>query len=407
MKIQHIMHIYDSLTATTKEFTPIITGKVSMYVCGVTVYADCHIGHARSATVFDMIRKWLIVSGYEVTFVQNVTDIDDKIIDRAVQDGVSIKNVADKYENSMRDDFSKLKILPPTMSPKATRFVPSMLKMIDNLVKQGDAYVVDDGVKFNNDGDDFYLWKAAKPHEPSDAIYPSVFGNGRPGWHIECSAMCQSILGDTIDIHGGGMDLKFPHHQNERHQSETLSGKPLANYWMHNGSVNINGAKMSKSVGNFITIKQLLEKYSPEVIRYYFLNTHYASPIDFTWDAIEAAKRSLVTLALKVTGNGCEPNFEQGVAKRVKHHMDTDFNTVNAISELHTSTEYPTVKAIMGIMGIYPNGQMSVSEHAILKQRDMARMEKNWNLADTMKAQLLESGVYINDTNEGTKWIKL
>src|SRR5579863_1160272 len=308
------MKFYNSFTRKKEEFVPIEANKIKMYVCGQTVYDYCHLGHARKSVVFDMIRRWFIASGYDVIYVENITDIDDKIINRAIENKEDINALTSRFTNYMHEDFDKLGIMRPDLEPRATEYIPQMLKIIESLVEKGYAYLANNGDvyyvvrKFANYGKlsgktvdslragervevdankqdplDFVLWKASKPGEP---FWESKFGNGRPGWHIECSAMSEELLGKNFDIHGGGQDLQFPHHENEIAQSEAHNGCKFANYWMHNGFLNINDEKMSKSLGNFFTLRDVLNKYDAEVIRFFMLRTHYRSPLNFSQDGL-------------------------------------------------------------------------------------------------------------------------
>jgi cysteinyl-tRNA synthetase len=314
------LRIYNTLSAAKEEFVPLQPGKVSMYVCGVTVYDNCHIGHARANVAFDVVYRYLRHSGYDVTYVRNYTDIDDKIINRANKEGVPFNVISERYIQSFDEDMARLGLALPTHQPKATEFVEEIIALVQTLVDRGAAYAVDGDVYFcvekfpgylklskrnleemqagaRIDVDerkhhpmDFALWKSAKPGEP---FWSSPWGNGRPGWHIECSAMSMKLLGDTFDIHGGGKDLVFPHHENEIAQSEAASGQPFVRYWMHNGFVNINAEKMSKSLGNFFTIREVLDRYDSEVLRFFLLSAHYRSPIDFSDQNLADAEAGL------------------------------------------------------------------------------------------------------------------
>ncbi len=387
------VQVYNTLSGQKEDFIPLVPGKVTMYVCGVTVYDYCHIGHARSAMVFDVIRHYLQYKGYNVVFVKNFTDVDDKIINRSTEEGISVQEVAEKYIAAHNEDMGRLGIRPADITPKATEHIDEMLVMIEHLVRQGIAYTVDGDVYFSvkkfsgygklsrrnvddlrsgarievderkQDPLDFALWKASKPGEPS---WKSPWGDGRPGWHIECSAMSCKYLGDTFDIHGGGKDLIFPHHENEIAQAEAHTHKAFAKYWIHNGFVSINQEKMSKSLGNFFTIREVLEKFSPEAIRLLMLSTHYRSPLDYSEARLEEAttalkrflntfrgveelrllslsKQSLATAAPSTDSTVSAEKMEQlsHIANEVERAeqafeeaMDDDFNTAAAIGGL-------------------------------------------------------------------------
>ena len=338
------LRVYNTLTQSKEEFIPLQEGRIGMYVCGVTAYDLCHIGHARNAVVFDVIYRYLLYKGYQVTYVRNFTDVDDKIINRAQQEGINTEEIAARYIQEFSVDMGALGLKEPTVEPKATEHIPEMIDMVQRLIAKGHAYQVGGDVYFAVDGFsgygrlskrsldemqagarievdekkrnplDFALWKAAKPGEPS---WDSPWGRGRPGWHIECSAMSQKYLGDTLDIHGGGKDLIFPHHENEIAQSEGASGKPFVRYWLHNGFVNIDREKMSKSLGNILTIKEILRDYHPELVRLFLLSRHYRSPIDYSSQGMEEARKNLErfyqTLAGIEEGLGKEPERKENV----------------------------------------------------------------------------------------------
>ena len=318
------LRIYNTLSRALEDFSPIEPGHVRMYVCGMTVYELCHVGHARANIAFDLVQRWLKASGYRVTFVRNITDIDDKIIRRAVENGEAVRALTDRMIVEMYRDFDALGIARPTHDPRATDFVPQMLDIVRRLEDKGLAYRAEGGdVNFavrrfpgygklsgksldelhagervavlegKEDPLDFVLWKAAKPTEPPDAQWNSPYGKGRPGWHIECSAMACALLGNTFDIHGGGADLQFPHHENEIAQSEGANGQPLARYWMHNGFVNIDNEKMSKSLGNFFTIREVLQKFDPETLRFFIVRAHYRSQLNYSDVHLEDARGAL------------------------------------------------------------------------------------------------------------------
>jgi len=365
------LRIFNSLSGQAESFTPIEPGRVRMYVCGMTIYDYCHVGHARMMMSFDVVQRWLKASGFDVTYVRNITDIDDKIIRRAVERGITIRQLTDEMTLAMHQDIAALGIEPPTHEPRATEYVPQMLSIIGKLEEKGLAYrasngdvnyavrqfhgygklsgksldqlragervAVDDG---KQDPLDFVLWKSAKPEEPQDAKYPSPFGEGRPGWHIECSAMSCALLGEHFDIHGGGLDLQFPHHENEIAQSEGASGKPFVNYWMHNGFLNVDNEKMSKSLGNFFTIRDVLKSYDGETVRFFMLRVHYRSPFNFSDagldDARNALRRLYTALDSVQLGDDATLDIDWGEphAARFKAAMDEDFNTPIAVSVL-------------------------------------------------------------------------
>ena len=390
------LRIYNTLSRALEDFSPIEPGHVRMYVCGITVYDLCHVGHARANVAFDVVQRWLKASGYRVTFVRNITDIEDKIIRRAVENGETVRALTDRMIAEMYRDFDALGIERPTHDPRATDYVPQMLDIVRQLEDKGLAYRADGGdVNFavrrfpgygklsgksldelhagervavlegKEDPLDFVLWKAAKPTEPADAQWDSAYGKGRPGWHIECSAMACALLGKTFDIHGGGADLQFPHHENEIAQSEGANGQPLAHYWMHNGFVNIDNEKMSKSLGNFFTIREVLQKFDPETLRFFIVRAHYRSPLNYSdvhlEDARGALKRLYTALDLvapaPVTIDWAEPH-----AARFKAAMDNDFGTPEAVAVLFelaaevNRSKSPQVagllKALGGCLGI-------------------------------------------------------
>ncbi|MEY4753572.1 MAG: hypothetical protein RJA44_1247, partial [Pseudomonadota bacterium] len=363
------LRIYNSLTRQVETFTPIEAGHVRMYVCGMTVYDLCHVGHARSMVAFDVVQRWLRASGLQVTYVRNITDIDDKIIKRAVQNGEPIAALTQRMIAEMYRDADALGVERPTHDPRATDFVPQMLDIVRRLEERGLAYRADSGDvnyavrKFAgygklsgkslddlqagervavNDGKqdpfDFVLWKAAKESEPADAKWDSAYGVGRPGWHIECSAMCGALLGQTFDIHGGGGDLQFPHHENEIAQSEGANGQPLAKVWMHNGFINIDNEKMSKSLGNFFTIRDVLRKYDAETVRFFVLRSHYRSPLNYSDLGLDDARAALRRFYTALDAAPAEPlvaiDWAEPHAARFKAAMDEDFNTPLAVAVL-------------------------------------------------------------------------
>ena len=363
------LRIYNTLRRALEVFQPLQPGHVRMYVCGMTVYDLCHLGHARSMVAFDVVQRWLRVSGYEVTYVRNITDIDDKIIQRAVKNNETVRSLTDRMIAALHQDADALGIERPTHEPRATDYVPQMLSMIGTLRNKGLAYqapggdvlfavrqfadygklsgktldelnagervAVQDGKR---DPLDFVLWKSAKPQEPDEVKWPSPFGTGRPGWHIECSAMGCTLLGESFDIHGGGADLAFPHHENEIAQSEGATGQPFAHTWMHNGFINVDNEKMSKSLGNFFTIRDVLQAYEPEVVRFFVVRSHYRSPLNYSNvhldDARSALKRLYTALSVVVPHSAAAIDWTNPYAARFKAAMDEDFGTPEAVAVL-------------------------------------------------------------------------
>ena len=434
-----------------------------MYVCGMTIYDLCHIGHARMAMAFDMVQRWLKCSGYRVTYVRNITDIDDKIIRRALERGISIRALTDEMIEVMHTDIRQLGIEPPTLEPRATEYVPQMLDLISQLQAKGLAYQASSGDvnyavrKFPGYGKlsgksldelragervavldgkedplDFVLWKAAKESEPDDAKWDSAalghdYGRGRPGWHIECSAMSCQTLGETFDIHGGGVDLQFPHHENEIAQSEGASGKPLAKLWMHNGMVQIDNEKMSKSLGNFFTIREVLAQYDAQTVRFFLLRTHYRSDLNYSDVHLDDARNSLKRLytALDlVKPAAIEIDWAQPYAARFKAAMDEDFGTPEAVAVLFElagevnktkSVELAGVlKALGGCLGLlqgdpkeFLQAGATLEEGAIaalIAERAAAKAARNFSEADRIRQALLAQGIVLKDSATGTSW---
>lgn len=456
------LRVYNALSRRTEVFESLEPGHVRMYVCGMTIYDLCHIGHARMMMAFDVIQRWLKVSGYRVTYVRNITDIDDKIIQRAVSRGISLKTLTDEMTQAMHQDIAALFIEPPTIEPRATEYVPQMLSLIDELQQKGLAYQAGDGdVNFavrkfpgygklsgkslddlragervavageKEDPLDFVLWKAAKPSEPEEAQWDSPYGKGRPGWHIECSAMCGALLGDTFDIHGGGADLQFPHHENEIAQSEGAHGKPLARFWMHNGFVRVDNEKMSKSLGNFFTIREVLEKYDPETVRFFIVRTHYRSPLNYSdahLDDARGALKRLYTALASVPGAPVMPvDWQQPFAQRFKAAMDEDFGTPEAVavlfdlaSEINRSRDpqlTALLRALGGALGLLQNdptvflqagiagsGLNEAAIAALIEQRAAAKAAKDFAESDRIRNDLLAQGVVLKDSAAGTTW---
>jgi cysteinyl-tRNA synthetase len=454
------LRIYNSLTRAVQTFVPIEPGHVRMYVCGITVYDLCHMGHARMNMAFDVVYRWLKASGYAVTFVRNITDIEDKIIRRAVERGITIRQLTDEMIAAMHRDFGALGISVPTHEPRATDYVPQMLDIIGKLEAKGLAYQADGGdvnfavrrfegygklsgksldqlragerVAVQSDKDDpldFVLWKSAKADEPAEAKWASPWGEGRPGWHIECSAMSCALLGEHFDIHGGGLDLQFPHHENEIAQSEGASGRPFVNTWMHNGFVNVDNEKMSKSLGNFFTIADVLQKFDGEAIRFFMLRTQYRSPINYsdaTLDDARGALRRLYTALDGLDVAAGEIDWAQPQAAAFRAAMDDDFNTPGAIAvlfEMATSLnrsrsldEARLLKSLGAVLGIlqqvprqYLQAGSSLDEAAIQAQiaaRADAKAARNFAEADRIRQDLLAAGIVLQDSAQGTTWMK-
>ena len=453
------LRIYSTLSRRVEEFSPLIPGQVRMYVCGMTVYDLCHIGHARANVAFDLIQRWLRSSGYAVTFVRNITDIDDRIIVRAVKNGETIKALTDRMVQEMHRDFDTLGIARPDHEPRATDYVPQMLSITQTLVDKSFAYQASNGdVNFAvrrfpgygklsgksldelqagervavDDGKadplDFVLWKSAKPTEPEDAKWGSSFGAGRPGWHIECSAMSCALLGESFDIHGGGADLQFPHHENEIAQSEGAFGKPMAKYWMHNGFVNIDNEKMSKSLGNFFTIREVLKKYDPETIRFFLVRAHYRSALNYSDMHLDDAHLALKRLytALELVAPAVTPiDWANPFATRFKAAMDDDFATPEAVAVLFdlasevNKTRSPAAAGLLKSLGAclgllqsdpaaYLQAGSTLDEASIqqlITQRAAAKLAKNFAEADRIRQNLLGQGIELKDSPNGTIWV--
>lgn len=451
-----MLHVYNSLTRNKELFVPLIPGKIGIYVCGNTVYDHCHLGHARSMVAFDVIVRYLRSQGYQVTYVRNITDIDDKIINRANERGVSIDQLTELYINAMYEDCKALKILPPDIEPRATGHVDTIIGFIERLLEKGNAYVSDNGdvcyqvetfpeygklshkdieglvsgsrieiVKEKRSPLDFVLWKKAKPEEPS---WPSPWGEGRPGWHIECSAMAMHELGAHFDIHGGGLDLQFPHHENEIAQSEAATGQRFANYWMHVGMLQVNGEKMAKSTGNFFTIQQVLEDHHPEGIRYFLLSSHYRSSLNYSQDNLANAHKGLERLyqSIKdISFSNEDGAFDEKWVSLFKGAMNDDFNTPEALAVLFqlsreiNKTNCPvlaaTLKHLAGILGFlqedptaflqsgFATDDVSAIEH-LIAERLQAKVDKDWNKADEIRNNLLGQGIELEDGLKGTTW---
>jgi cysteinyl-tRNA synthetase len=448
-----MLTIHNSLGRAKQPFVPLRAGEVRMYVCGMTVYDYCHLGHARVLVVFDMIRRWLRESGYRVTYVRNITDIDDKIIRRAQENQEPVESLTARFIRYMDEDAARLGVEKPDHEPRATQHVPEMLALIDTLQAKGLAYHASSGdVNYavrrfpgygklsgkslddlragervevdasKEDPLDFVLWKSSKPGEPS---WPSRWGAGRPGWHIECSAMSAKLLGAPFDIHGGGQDLQFPHHENEIAQSEGATGKSFVNVWMHNGFVQVDKEKMSKSLGNFFTVREVLEKYDPEVVRFFILRAHYRSPLNYSDAHLEDAKNALGRLytALKdATPGAAKLDWTEAHARRFKEAMDDDFGTPEAIAELHQLANdvfqgkveaASQLKALGGVLGLLqrePQEFLQGGEQTpawiaeAIAAREAARKRKDYAEADRIRKDLLDQGIVLEDVKGRTVW---
>ncbi len=458
------LRVFNSLTRQVESFVPLVPGQVRMYVCGMTIYDLCHVGHARMMMSFDVVQRWLKASGYAVTYVRNITDIDDKIIRRAVERGITIRQLTTEMAQAMHEDIAALGIEPPTHEPRATEYVPQMLSLIERLEQRGLAYrasngdvnyavrkfegygklsgksldqlragervAVDDG---KQDPLDFVLWKAAKAEEPADAKYDSAYGAGRPGWHIECSAMSCSLLGEHFDIHGGGLDLQFPHHENEIAQSEGASGKPFVNYWLHNGFVNVDNEKMSKSLGNFFTIRDVLQKYDGETIRFFMLRTHYRSPFNYSDVGLDDARAGLRRLYTALESLGEVPvapvDWNDPHAARFKAAMDEDFNTPIALAvlfelaaELNRSGSLPVaslLKSLASHLGVLQQSPQAYLQgggasdgvdvariEQLIAQRAEAKKARDFATSDRIRDELAALGIVLKDSPQGTTWVK-
>lgn len=457
-----MLQIYNTLSQRKETFTPMEAGKVRMYVCGITTYDYCHLGHARMLVVFDVVVRYLRALGFDVTYVRNITDIDDKIINRANEMGIAFDELTAKFIDIMHEDERALNILPPDIEPRATGHMAEIIAMVETLVEKGFAYAADNGDVYyavgqftdytklsrknldelvsgarveveaaKKDPRDFVLWKAAKPGEPG---WPSPWGEGRPGWHIECSAMSTTCLGDTFDIHGGGSDLIFPHHENEIAQSEAATGKEFARLWMHNGPLRVDNEKMSKSLNNFFTIRDVLTQYPAEVIRYFLVSSHYRSPINYTADTLQQAYSGLERFYNAIKGldlNGVEAAANTEYESRFMAAMADDFNSAEAIgvlfelareiNRLKTDQEAEAAPlaallrqlcSILGVLQESPedflrSGSADVDAQeidALIAQRNQARADKNWALADEIRDKLKALKVVLEDKDGVTSW---
>lgn len=465
-----MIRIYNTLTRTKEEFKPIEDGKVRMYVCGPTVYNYIHIGNARPMIVFDTVRRYFLYKGYQVNYVSNFTDVDDKIIKESIAEGKSASEVAEFYIKECLKDMDSLNIMPATKNPRATEEIIGMIDMIQTLIDKGDAYVVSDGTVYyktrsfagygklshkniddleaghrdikvtgdeKNDPLDFVLWKPKKEGEPS---WPSPWCDGRPGWHIECSVMSKRYLGDTIDIHAGGEDLIFPHHENEIAQSEAANGVPFAHYWMHNGFLNIDNRKMSKSLGNFLLVREILKRYNPDVLRFFMLSAQYRSPLNYSEELMESAKNGLERIRtagdrlkdLIASADHMEMSEEEDelldstkeYVDEFEEAMDDDFNTADAIAAIFDLVKFANTKLdeessgqmvmsvfeklekLMGVLGLeftVNKDEIDSEIQELIEKRQQARKEKNFALADQIRDEISAKGYEIEDTREGCK----
>ncbi len=465
-----MLRIHNTLTRRKEDFIPAEPGQVRMYVCGMTVYDYCHVGHARMLVAFDVVQRWLRASGYRVTYVRNITDIDDKIIRRAVENNEPISAVTNRFIAAMHEDTDALGVQRPEHEPRATQYVPQMLGIIDLLERNGYAYRATDGdVNYSvrrfdgygrlsgkslddlragervsvddakHDPLDFVLWKSARAEEPDDVKWPSAYGPGRPGWHIECSAMSTALLGNTIDIHGGGADLQFPHHENEIAQSEGAHGGQFVRYWIHNGFVRVDDEKMSKSLGNFFTIRDVLQRFDPEVVRLFIVRAHYRSPINYSNAHLEDARASLLRLYNALSDEAAGPadasviDWSLPWAARFREAMDDDFNTPEAMAALfdlaaelnrtRSAAIEVQLRALAGVLGLLQRplaevrrsglqgraaaAQAGLDDAAIqarIVARAQAKKARDFATADGIRAELLQQGVVLEDTAAGTTW---
>ena len=461
-----MLEIHNSLSRRKERFEPIESGKVRMYVCGMTVYDYCHLGHARALVVFDVVARYLRHLGYALTYVRNITDVDDKIIARAREQGVAPEQLTERFIQAMHEDEAALGVQPPDREPRATGAIADMQRLIERLFEQGYAYQGENGdvyydvTRFDGYGKlsgkrladlragarvdveadkrhpgDFVLWKRARPGEPS---WPSPWGEGRPGWHIECSAMSTTCLGEHFDIHGGGLDLQFPHHENEIAQSEAATGRTYVNYWMHNGHVRVDDEKMSKSLGNFFTVREILSRYRPEAVRHFLLSSHYRSPLNYTTDALDHAGAGVERLYLALRGLRSQPPGDAGETfrRRFGAAMDDDFNTPDAMAVLFDlareinrvrDTDPATAERLAGLLrelggvlgllqsdpdaylkgdaaGDVAPGLDAAAIDALLEERQEARRAKDFARADAIRDRLKTAGIIIEDGPAGSTW---
>ena len=469
------MKLFNTLTRRKEEFVPLEEGKVKMYVCGPTVYNLIHIGNARPMIIFDTVRRYMEYKGYEVNFVSNFTDVDDKIIKKAIEEGVSAEEISERYIKECKQDMSGMNVKPATIHPQATREIQGMIEMIQTLIEKGYAYVAADGTVYfrvknfkeygklshknlddlqsgfrtiqvsgeeqKEDPLDFVLWKPKKEGEP---YWESPWCDGRPGWHIECSVMAKKYPGEEIDIHAGGEDLIFPHHENEIAQSECCNGKIFAKYWMHNAFLNIDNRKMSKSLGNFRTVRQISEQYDLQVLRFFMLNAHYRSPLNFSADLMEASKNALERItegaerlkdrAAAAVTQEATPEQEallkeaEGFTAKFEEAMDDDFNTADALAAIFELVKFANTKVeadcsralaqglldqlvkLCGVLGLKAIKEEEILDKEIeelIEERQAARKEKNFARADEIRDILLKKGIELKDTREGVKWKRI
>ncbi len=454
------LKIYNTLSRQKEEFVPVVPGKVGMYVCGMTVYDYCHLGHARVMIAFDVIARYLRHRGYEVNYIRNITDIDDKIITRANENGEAFDSLTERFIAEMNKDAEALAIEPPDSEPRATTHIPDIIELVETLIDKGFAYPADNGDvyysvrkfegygklsgkildeleagarvgvdEFKQDPLDFVLWKAAKPEEPH---WDSPWGIGRPGWHIECSAMSKCCLGDTFDIHGGGPDLKFPHHENEIAQSEAANGQSYVNTWMHAGAVRVDGEKMSKSLGNFFTIREILDKYPAEVVRFLLLSSQYRSAINYSEDSLKEAQvkldRFYNALSL-VKGEVVASDIDNEYSERFHTAMDDDFNTPVALAVLFDlvralnkeegdaavvlAGQLKFLGGVLGCLQLEPseflqggNDDESAWVEEMIAKRAQAKKDKDFATADSVRDELMAKGIVLRDSPEGTTWTR-
>ena len=455
-----MLKIYNSLTRSKQDFVPLTPGKAGLYVCGMTVYDYCHLGHARVMVVFDMVVRWLQVGGLDVNYVRNITDIDDKIIKRSQENNEPIEALTDRFIRAMDEDAASLGVIPPAHEPRATRYVESMVSMIQTLVDKDIAYPASNGDVYyavhkfpgygklsgkslddlragerviidphKKDPLDFVLWKAAKPGEPE---WDSPWGKGRPGWHIECSAMSEHYLGNHFDIHGGGQDLQFPHHENEIAQSEGAHDHTFVNYWMHNGFVRVDDEKMSKSLGNFFTVREVLSRYQPEVVRFFILRAHYRSPLNYSDQHLDDAKSALARLYIALKGREIPStaiDWNGSHAQRFKDAMDDDFNTPEAVAVLFdlasevnrtgSLADMALLKSMGGLLGLLQRDpQQHLQDESLagdakftpdrieemIQQRLSARAARNFAEADRIRKDLSDADILLEDGPDGTSW---
>lgn len=465
-----MLHVFNTLTRQKEEFIPLDGNKVRMYVCGITVYDYCHLGHARMLVAFDVIARWLREKGYDLTYARNITDIDDKILKRSAESGIPFRELTEKFIAVMHEDEKRLSIAPPDIEPRATEYIEEMKSLIRTLIENGSAYAVDNGdVYFSvnafsdygklsglkadellegarvevgelkRDPRDFALWKGANPSEPADAHFDAEWGRGRPGWHIECSAMSTANLGDSFDIHGGGQDLVFPHHENEIAQAEAATHSHYAKYWLHNNAVRVDQEKMSKSLGNFFTIREILDKYDAEVVRYLLLSSHYRSPINYSEDNLRNAQSALERFYLALDGvdaSSGDADCAQGQQawEVFSAAMDDDFGTPDALAAIFDLVRQLNVAkkadkqqeaadlaasivklgAVLGLLQRPPmallqgvgNDTDSADIEAKVAARDAAKLAKDYTEADRLRAELEADGIILEDSREGTRWRK-